>query len=202
VPAASQCIVTEGPPPSSLPNGYNWAGLPQYQPAGGLVSVGPKGGQVTVSNTLSPCNEKGQVTITKIVEGLSKDYVGVFEGTLQCWIGDKLQTFPVSLTSPNGLSTTIGNIPLGSTCTFQETGQPALRGDLKWDPPVYSPAFGTVTLSGECCQQVTVTNHARHCCTGVDNPGYNNQPAGPTVIRVDPPKPSKRKLAHRRKAVG
>jgi uncharacterized repeat protein (TIGR01451 family) len=166
VPPGSQCTVTEGPPPASLPAGYNWSGLPAYLPEGGVVSIGPRGGgRVTVTDTLSLCNETGQVTITKIVKGLPGDYVGTFTGTLQCWTADKLVSYPVALSSPNGLSTTVGNIPLGSTCTFQETGQPPLAGDLKWNQPVYSPGFGSVTLTGECCQQITVTNEARHCCS-------------------------------------
>lgn len=186
VPAGSQCIVTEGPPPASLPANYAWAGLPSYLPQGGVVSIGPRGGKVTVTDTLSLCNETGQVTITKVVKGLPKDFIGVFEGTLQCWIGEKLQTFPITLTSPNGLSTTIGDIPLGSTCTFQETGQPPLTGDFKWDQPVYSPPFGTVTLKGECCQQITVTNQARHCCTPAK--GSNYEPVPNNSYSQPPPK--------------
>lgn len=171
VPAGSQCTVTEGPPPAPLPASYNWAGLPAYFPQGGVVSTGPRGGQVVVTDSMGPCNESGQVTITKVVEGLPKDFIGTFEGTLQCWVSDKLVTYPVTLTSPNGLSTTIGNIPLGSTCTFQETGQAPLKGDLKWNQPIYAPKFGTVTLTGECCQQITVTNQARHCCSQIEGSG-------------------------------
>lgn len=183
VPVGNQCLITEGPPPSSLPTSYSWAGLPAYSPKGGVVNLDPKGGHVTVTDTMSPCNETGQVTINKVVEGLPKDYIGVFEGTLQCWVSDKLVTYPVTLTSPNGLSTTINNIPLGNTCTFQETGQPPLQGDLKWNQPIYSPRFGTVTLTGECCQQITVTNQARHCCSQAAGPGsgagQNYPDAGP-----------------------
>ncbi len=187
VPAGSQCTVTEGPPPASLPASYNWSGLPAYLPQGGVVDIGPKGGHVTVTDTLSACNEKGQVTITKVVQGLPKDYIGVFEGTLQCWVSDKLVTYPVTLTSPNGLSATIGNIPLGSACTFQETVQPPLKGDLKWNQPVYSPNFGTVTLSGECCQQITVTNEAHHCCSQPESPGPGTGKSYPDLGPVQSP---------------
>jgi uncharacterized repeat protein (TIGR01451 family) len=194
VPAGSQCTVTEGPPPASLPAGFNWTGLPAYLPQGGVISLGPKGGQVVITDTLGVCNESGQVTITKVVQGLPRDYIGSFEGTLHCWVSDKLITYPVTLTSPNGLSTTVGNIPLGSTCTFQETGQPPLKGDLKWNQPVYSPNFGNVTLSGECCQQITVTNEARHCCSQSQGAGtgkdYSN--VGPVPSPAVYGQPTKR----------
>jgi hypothetical protein len=163
--------VTEGPEPSSLPAHYNWSGLPVYSANGGLVSIGPLGGHLTVTDTMSPCNDTGQVTITKIVNGLPKDYIGVFQGTLSCWVSNNLVTYPVTLTSPNGLTATVGDIPLGSVCTFQETGQPPLTGDLVWNQPIYSSEFGAVTLSGECCQQITVTNEARHCCTQTGSSG-------------------------------
>jgi Domain of unknown function (DUF5979) len=89
----------------------------------------------------------------------------------------------------NGLTTTIGDIPLGSTCTFQETVQPPLTGDFKWDQPSYSPLFGTVTLSGECCQQITVTNEARHCCTPAKSyePVSNNSGSLPSSNRAPSP---------------
>ena len=195
VPAGSQCVVTEGPPPGSLPANYNWAGLPAYSPNGGVVSVDPKG-HVTVTDTMSLCNETGQVTITKVVKGLPKNYIGVFQGTLQCWVSDKLVTYPVTLTSPNGLTTTIGNIPLGSACTFQETGQPPLTGGLVWNQPVYSPDFGTVTLTGECCQQITVTNEAHPCCTGQTGgsgpeTGQNESNYRPVRTPANSGKPSK-----------
>src|SRR6185436_3693961 len=73
---------------------------------------------------------------------------------------------------------TVGNIPLGSACTFQETGQPPLKGDLMWNQPIYTPTFGTVTLTGECCQQITVINQARHCCSQSGSSGSN--PRTPT----------------------
>jgi uncharacterized repeat protein (TIGR01451 family) len=172
VPAGSHCIVTEGAPPSP-PAGYNWDGLPTYTPAGGVITTTDAGGQVTVTNKLKPCIETGQVKITKIVAGLPQGYSGVFQGTLQCWSGGTLSTYPVTLTSPNGLTTTISNIPLGSTCTFQETSQASLPSGMQWDPPVYSPAFGSVTLSGLCCQEITVTNKARACCEKVQEPNGN-----------------------------
>jgi uncharacterized repeat protein (TIGR01451 family)/fimbrial isopeptide formation D2 family protein len=193
VPAGSKCTVTEGPEPSSLPAHYNWSGLPVYSANGGLVSIGPLGGHLTVTDTMSPCNDTGQVTITKIVEGLPKDYIGVFQGTLSCWVSNNLVTYPVTLTSPNGLTATVGNIPLGSVCTFQETGQPPLTGDLVWNQPIYSPEFGAVTLSGECCQQITVTNEARHCCTQTGSSGSGTSqtesdygPKTPALTRPTP----------------
>lgn len=67
--------------------------------------------------------------------------------------------------SPNGLATTIGNIALGGTCTFKETAQPPLPGNLQRLPPDYSPKLVTVTLSGECCQETRVLNQAHPCCT-------------------------------------
>jgi hypothetical protein len=192
-------VVTEGPPPGSLPANYNWDGLPAYSPNGGVVSIDPKG-HVTVTDTMSLCNQTGQVTITKVVKGLPKNYIGVFQGTLSCWVSNNLVTYPVTLNSPNGLTTTIGNIPLGSACTFQETGQPPLTGGLVWNQPVYSPDFGTVTLTGECCQQITVTNEAHPCCTGQpggSGPGtsqtYSDSgPAQPPTNYGKPTKPAPR----------
>ncbi len=164
IPPGSHCTVTEGALPAPLPTGYNWDGLPAYTPDGGVVTTTDAGGQVTVINKLKPCVETGQVKITKIVAGLPQGYSGVFQGTLQCWSGGMLSTYPVTLTSPNGLTTTINNLPLGSTCTFQETSQAPLPSGTQWDPPIYSPTFGTVTLTGLCCQEITATNKARACC--------------------------------------
>jgi uncharacterized repeat protein (TIGR01451 family) len=164
VPPGSHCTVTEGALPAPLPTGYNWDGLPTYTPDGGVVTTTDAGGQVTVINKLKPCIDIGQVKITKIVQGLPQGYSGVFRGTLQCWSGGALSTYPVTLTSPNGLTTTINNIPLGSTCTFHETSQGPLPSGMQWDPPIYSPTFGTVTLTGLCCQEIIVTNKARACC--------------------------------------
>lgn len=163
IPAGSQCTVTEGALPAT-PTGSNWDGLPVYTPDGGAIVTTDKGGEVKVRNAMKPCNETGQVRITKIVEGVPAGFKGTFTGTLQCFIAGKLVTYPVTLTSPGGLVTTVDNIPLGSTCTFQETSQAPLPSPLQWNPPVYSPKFGTVTLSGLCCQDVTVTNTARECC--------------------------------------
>ena len=154
VPPGSQCTVTEGTLPAT-PDGYNWTGLPV---------ITEENGHFTVINRMTPCNETGQVRITKIVEGLPKDYQGTFKGTLQCWAGGKLTTFLVTLTAPGGLVATVTGIPLGSSCTFQETSQGPLPAGLQWNPPVYSPKYGTVLLSGQCCQDITVTNKARQCC--------------------------------------
>src|SRR6185369_9920679 len=176
IPAGSHCIVTEGALPSPLPTGYNWDGLPTYTPDGGVITTTEAGGQVTVINNIKPCIETGQVKITKIVAGLPQGYSGTFQGILQCWSGGALSTYPVTLTSPNGLTTTINNIPLGSTCTFQETSQAALPSGMQWDPPVYSPAFGSVTLSGLCCQEIIVTNKARACCEKIKDPTDNPTP--------------------------
>ncbi len=188
VPAGSQCTVTEGPPPSPLPAGFNWSGLPIYSPAGGFVETDGKGGQVTVIDKMAPCEGAGQVKITKVVEGVPKDFAGVFEGTLQCWVSGKLTTYPVTLTAPNGLTTTVGNIPLGSSCTFKEALLPSFSDDMQWLPPDYSPTFGTVTLSGECCQEITVTNRAHQCCTPTKTPSDRvlPNPRGVTQRRLTP----------------
>jgi hypothetical protein len=95
VPPGSQCTVTEGQMPAT-PSGYNWSGLPVYSPEGGVVTTTDHGGQVTAINTLKPCVETGQVRITKIIKGVPKDFTGTFTGTLQCWTGGHLSTFPDS----------------------------------------------------------------------------------------------------------
>lgn len=167
VPAGSKCTVTEGQVPAA-PAGYNWDGLPAYTPDGGVIVTTDKGGQVTAINTLKPCVEMGQVRITKILKGVPSGFTGSFNGTLQCWVGGNLQTFPVTLVAPGNLVVTVNNIPLGSTCTFAETSQSPLPPGMQWNPPLYSPKFGNVTLTGLCCQDVTVTNEARKCCEKKD----------------------------------
>lgn len=162
-PLNALCTVTEGQMPAA-PSGYNWSGLPTYSPDGGVVTTTDHGGQVTAINTLKACIEIGQVRITKILKGVPNDFTGTFTGTLQCWAGGHLSTFPVTLTAPNGLVVTVTNIALGSSCTFAETSQSTLPPGMQWNPPAYSPAFGSVSLTGLCCQDVIVTNEARACC--------------------------------------
>ena len=183
IPAGSQCLVTEGPPPSPLPIGYHWSGLPVCAPQGCIVTTSDNGGEVTLTNKLAPCSEAGQVKITKIELGLPKGFSGVYTGMLQCWSSGKLLSFPVTLTSPGGLTSVIGNIPLGSTCTFQETALPALPGSLQWLPPVYSPDFGTVTLDKDCCPEIKATNEARLCCPSPEKPSREDHG------QEQPPKP-------------
>jgi uncharacterized repeat protein (TIGR01451 family) len=53
IPPNSQCRVTEGAVPNA-PAGYAWFGAPQYTPTDGVISLGEKGGPVSVVNRLIP----------------------------------------------------------------------------------------------------------------------------------------------------
>jgi len=175
IPPGSRCTVTEGPLPSPLPANFNWSGLPQYDPAGPIDLT--SNSEVTITNMLRACNAVGKVTVQATLQGLPQNFAGTFAGTLQCWSGATMTSFPITLTAPGALSTVVPGIPLGSSCTFVETAQPTLTGGLQWNAPSYAPPFGSVTLDDACCKQITVNNQARSCCT-VD---------GVTTCTVTPP---------------
>lgn len=163
IPPGSQCIVTEGPLPGSLPAGLNWSGLPRYDPAGSIAVT--NNSSVTITNELRACDAVGKVTVQLTLQGLPQTFTGAFAGTLQCWSGATMTSHPLSFTAPNALSSVVPDIPLGSSCTFVETSQPALTGGLEWNTPAYAPPFGNVMLDDHCCAEITVINQARTCCT-------------------------------------
>ena len=53
IPPNSNCTVTEGTLPGA-PQGYSWSGSPLYTPTGGKITIGEKGGVVSVVNKLTP----------------------------------------------------------------------------------------------------------------------------------------------------
>jgi uncharacterized repeat protein (TIGR01451 family) len=71
-----------------------------------------------------------------------------------------------------------GSLPVGNATSHDPLVVPAdpLPGNLQWLPPDYSPKFGTVTLSGECCQEVRVLNQAHQCCTPAKATGRKTVP--------------------------
>ena len=163
VPAGSTCTVVENQNLPDLPNGFAWAGT-TYTPENGTVTTTAAGVTVTATNTVRPCKDTCSVRIVKKVVGAPAGFTGTFTGVLRCWINNALANFPVTLTYPGSPAATVANLPQGISCTFLETGRPALPAPYQWLPPLYSKNFGQIDLVGACEHQIEVTNRAKLCC--------------------------------------
>ena len=172
VPEGSVCFVTESLNRPPAPDGYQWEGVPISNPPGGQVTLLPgKENTVLVRNVMRECETKGSILLTKIVKGVPSSFTsGTFKVDVHCWTGTAWVHQTVNLTYPNALTASIGNLPLGSSCTFSETGLPPLAGGYFWTAPVSSIQSGTFVIQRTCCQEVTITNEARYCCEGSTNP--------------------------------
>ena len=163
IPTGSTCKVTEnaGLPPA--PEGMIWS-TATYAPENGVVVTKDGANVVTAVNTLRPCRDKCEVRIIKKVEGAPPGFTGTFTGTLRCWINGALTPFPVKLDYPTPATYTVPNLPLGTSCTFEETGSSPLPPSYQWLPPIYSKEFGQILLVGTCTHELVVTNRAKFCC--------------------------------------
>lgn len=170
IPGGSSCKVVESQNLPAAPDGFIWAST-TYSPEGGVITTGTGTNTVTVTNTLRPCRDKCDLRIVKRVEGAPAGFSGTFTGTLRCWINGTLTPFPVSINYPTPGAQTITNLPLGASCTFEETGRAALPAPYQWLPPLYSKEFGQILLAGACTHELVVTNRAKLCCTDGVPPG-------------------------------
>jgi hypothetical protein len=134
IPAGSVCTVVE-----TVPSGFN---TPLYDPVGGVVTIGAGTTvRVTVTNTLQP----GSLSIVKVAPPTTQ----VFSFTVTCNPGNLVYNLQVT---GSGTVTQTG-IPAGSICVVVENGPPT-----GWEPPVYDPLNGTVTITAATTVSVTVTN--------------------------------------------
>jgi len=189
VTAGSSCAVEEGPPPA-LPSGFAWDSLPQYSPANGLIQIGAGANHVTVTNTAHPCNDNGQITITKRLVGVPPNFTGTFNFNIACTSPTGLVTQQAQITFPGTGTVTVTGLPAGGICTVSETSLAPLPAPLQWQPPVMTPPFGEVSLVGNCCAAVEVVNTAKYCCGNPKKPGgpVDSNPGLPGTNRSAPRK--------------
>jgi hypothetical protein len=167
LPAGTTCTIAEDPALPSLPSGYSWSGVPASNPAGGVVQIAAGGNnQITFTNVVRPCDDRGHIKITKHVEGAPPGFSGKFNFNVACWSGATLITLVAQVTVPGSPSVTLDGIPTGSSCTVTETAPlPALPSGWFWLAPAYSPATGHVDVVGTCCPEVIVIDRPKFCCT-------------------------------------
>jgi hypothetical protein len=168
VQAGSTCTVSEDPTLPPLSSGYSWSGVPTSVPASGVIHITSGGpNQIGFTNVVRHCDDRGKVKITKLVPGAPAGFAGTFTFSVACWSGTTLITQQAQITVPGQSSVTINGIPTGSSCTVNETGPlPALPVGWFWLSPSYQPPSGTVSLIGNCCPEVIVTDAPSYCCPG------------------------------------
>jgi hypothetical protein len=172
--AGSTCTVSEDPALPSLPSGFSWSGLPLVAPPGGVIVLGNGTNQISFTNTVRACNDRGQVKITKVVQNPPLGFSGTFTFNIACWAGTTLTTQQVQIAYPGSTSVIVNGILLGSSCTITETQPlPTLPSGWFWDSPLYSPASGQVVLVGMCCPEIIVTNRPKFCCKEGGATGYD-----------------------------
>ena len=172
--AGSTCTVSEDPSLPPLPSGFSWNGVPLVSPAGGVIVLGNGVNQVSFTNTVRKCNDRGQVKITKLVAGAPPGFSGTFTFNIACWSGTTLTNQQAHISWPGSTSVIVNGIPTGSSCTVTEVPpMPPLPAGWFWDAPTWSPASGEVVLIGNCCPEVVVTNHPKFCCREGDAHPYD-----------------------------
>lgn len=168
LPAGTTCTVAETKTLPPLPDGYDWNGVPLYSPAFGVIKITAGSGSantVTIGNSMRPCEDRGEVKITKRLDGVPAGFRGTFTFTVNCWRGSQLFTKQAQITLPGSPTVSVTGMPSGSVCTVSENGPlPPLPAGWQWSAPSYSPANGQVNLAELCCQTVVVTNKAKYCC--------------------------------------
>jgi hypothetical protein len=176
VPAGSVCTVSEDPNLPALPTGSSWSGVPVSTPANGVIEITKDGkNQITFTNTVHTCDDRGSVKITKRLEGVPPGFTGTFNFNVICWSGTTLITKQAQITIPGSSTVTVTGIPIGSSCTVTETGPlPSLPAGWLWLAPTYQPASGHVDLEGNCCSEIVVVDRAKFCCNQSQEEGYDN----------------------------
>jgi len=134
IPAGSSCHVVE----TNTPSNDNVV----ITPSGNFTVGSNQTVNVTVTNSL----KNGSLQVTKVAPAGSTD-------TYSFGVSCTNPTASYNFTITGSGSHTISGIPDGSQCTVTETDPGAT-----YNPPVYNPANGTVTVSGDSTVTVTVTN--------------------------------------------
>ncbi len=138
IPAGSSCTVAETNPGSDF-------NAPAYSPSATVDIAANDTVGVTVTNTL----KAGSLQITKVAPANSTD---TYEFSVTCTNPHTTPVGPYTTSITGSGSSTISDIPAGSTCTVAETDPGAT-----YNAPGYSPS-ATVLVSGDETVTVTVTN--------------------------------------------
>ncbi|MGZ5445236.1 MAG: DUF5979 domain-containing protein [Thermoanaerobaculia bacterium] len=166
LPAGTTCTIAEDPSLPALPTGYVWSGVPTSNPDGGVIQISAgTTNQITFTNAIRPCDDRGHIKITKRVEGAPPGFTGTFLFNIACWSAGSLISQVAQVSIPNSPSVTLNDIPTGSSCTVTEVAPlPTLPTGWFWGSPTYSPASAHVDLVGTCCPEVIVINRPKFCC--------------------------------------
>lgn len=169
LPAGTECTATEDAAtltadPSATDPTYTW-GSPTYSDTSVTVVAGSDV-EITVTNVV--LHDVGSLQITKALTDPDAVVPGTrsFTGTYSCV--DSVPTVVASGTwsLAAGISTTIGGIPTGASCSIAEDASTLTAGpdsgdpSYTWGSPTYSSASVTITTGGTA--SLTVTNVVVH----------------------------------------
>lgn len=156
IPVTSECSATEGTVttlPSSTDSSYVW-GAPSIT---GPVKLTIEGGKITVTNPI--LRVTGQFTVGKTVTGGAAGTAFQDTSFTFHYVCTPLSGDPISgdLTAKAGQTAQLPTgttIPVGSTCTVEETGKANPIDPYTWDSIVYS-GTGVTTTGGKATFKVS-----------------------------------------------
>jgi len=180
IPTGSECTVTEGALPT-LPVNYGWNAPIYSNNQGNIPSnvvtivtnsafdsdqelVVDQMASVTVANSANftppfvpppTTPESGSMSVTKTVLGGPDGFTAAFPILYTCSAGASSLTGTLTLFA--GGSTTVGNIPVGYSCTVTEGELPPAPDGYSWFAPVITGS-PTAVITNASTVNVTVTN--------------------------------------------
>lgn len=128
--------------------------IPQVLQAGDEVTLN-KNERVTC--TIVNTRDTGSLTITKEFNPQNSGYSGTFDIAYSC-VDGATAVKSGTVTVGAGQSSTVSDLPTGTTCTVTEPTLPTAPAGWSFNPPTFTPANGQVTIGKDQAATVLVTN--------------------------------------------